>query len=144
MIKYTTAMKSRKDIDAGALICETVKTADAYEIICKLHRSCYEVISDDIPVCLYADIDSKHDFHDETRKYFEYDTQHFIDFAKNAICKAFMDFPDCTPRFAVAVASSADFMTVEGKRKFCHSIHIHIPNKQDRLQDYYMRYDAHI
>jgi phage/plasmid-associated DNA primase len=54
---------------------------------------------------------------------------HFIDFAKNAIFKRFAEFfPDCTPRFAVAVASSADFMTVEGKRKFCHSIHIHIPN----------------
>jgi hypothetical protein len=103
-------------------ICETAIDSDAYERLCKKLRSCYEVIPDEVPVCLYADIDCKHAYGEY--EFLQIHTNMFIDYAKRAITKF---CPDDVPRFAVATASSPDYMD-DGIRKMCHSVHIHIPN----------------
>ena len=122
MIKYTTSMKVFNDKKTNTPICETAIDSDAYERICKTLKSCYEVIPDDVPVCLYADIDCKHAYGEF--EFLQLNTNMFIDYAKQAITKVCFEY---NPRFAVATASSPDYM--DGiERKMCHSIHIHIPN----------------
>jgi hypothetical protein len=124
MINYTTCIDSNKNTVTGKLKCFSSTDADSYEKVCKTLKNCYEVISDDVPVALYADIDSKHDYGD-----FEYLYQHTLDFielAKRALIK---NWPDYNLRFAVATASSPYFIIPKtGERKMCHSIHIHVPN----------------
>jgi len=122
MIKYTTEMKSPKDKLTDKLVCETAISVDEYEKICKYKKSCFEVIPDDIPVCLYADIDCKHLYGEY--EYLESHTNIFISYAKRAITKMLFDI---TPRFAIATSSNPDYMD-NNVRKLCHSIHIHIPN----------------
>lgn len=122
MIRYTTEMKSSKDNLTDKLICETAASADAYEKICKQKQTCYEVIPDDIPVCLYADIDCKHLYGEY--EYLESHTKIFISYAKRAISKMLFDI---VPRFAIAISSNPDYID-NGVRKLCHSIHINIPN----------------
>ncbi len=122
MIKYTTTMTAPNDKLTNTPICKTALDAESYERLCKKIQTCYEVIPDDIPVCLYADIDSKHTYGE--MDYLEINTQIFIDYAKRAITKVCYDE---VPRFAIATASSPDYMDKD-KRKMCYSIHIHIPN----------------
>jgi hypothetical protein len=122
MIKYTTSMKVFNDKKTNTPICETAIDSDAYEKICKTLKCCYEVIPDDVPVCLYADIDCKHAYGEF--EFLQLNTNMFIGYAKQAITKVCFEY---NPRFAVATASSPDYMD-DGIRKMCHSIHIHIPN----------------
>jgi len=122
MIKYTTTMTAPNDKLTNTPICKTALDAESYERLCKKIQTCYEVIPDDIPVCLYADIDSKHIYGE--MEYREINTQIFIDYAKRALTKVCYDE---VPRFAIATASSPDYMD-GGERKMCYSIHIHIPN----------------
>ena len=122
MINYTTAMESTNDKLTNKPNCHTAVDADAYERLCKKLQCCYEVIPDDVPVCLYADIDCKHDY--GKIEFVQENTDTFIDYAKRALIKHLVGYD---PRFAVAVASSPDYFD-NGKRKMCHSIHIHIPN----------------
>ena len=123
MINYVTCMKSPNDKITNMPICCTAANATEYEKLCKKFQSCYEVIPDDVPVCLYADIDCKHPY--GTVEFLEIHTQIFIDYAKRALNKVLFE---CVPRFAVATASSPDFLNETGKRLMCHSIHLHIPN----------------
>ena len=123
MINYVTCMKSPNDKITNMPICCTATNAAEYEKLCKKFQSCYEVIPDDVPVCLYADIDCKHPY--GTVEFLEIHTQIFIDYAKRALNKVLLE---CVPRFAVATASSPDFLDDKGKRLMCHSIHLHIPN----------------
>jgi len=116
-------MKSPNDKITNMPICCTATNAAEYEKLCKKFQSCYEVIPDDVPVCLYADIDCKHPY--GTVEFLEIHTQIFIDYAKRALNKVLLE---CVPRFAVATASSPDFLDDKGKRLMCHSIHLHIPN----------------
>jgi hypothetical protein len=123
MINYTTCINSNNNLVTGKVKCFSSANADSYEKVCKRLKNCYEVISDDVPVALYADIDSKHDYGE-----FEYLYQHtleFIDLAKRALIK---NLPEYKLQFAVAIASSPDFMNANKCRKMCHSIHIHIPS----------------
>ena len=123
MINYVTCMKSPNDKITNMPICCTADNAAEYEKLCKKFQSCYEVIPDDVPVCLYADIDCKHPY--GTVEFLEIHTQIFIDYAKRALNKVLFE---CVQRFAVATASSPDFLNENGKRLMCHSIHLHIPN----------------
>ena len=123
MIKYSNCIDNKNNPVTNQPICFTSCSPEAYEKTCKQLKTCYEVIPDDVPVCLYADIDSKHDY--GTFEYFYSHTLDFIEFAKNALI---VNWPEYTLRFAVAVASSPDFVDEKGKRKMCHSIHIHVPN----------------
>lgn len=123
MIKYTTCIDAKNNPVTGKVKSSTSANADSYEKVCKSLKNCYEVISDDVPVALYADIDSKHDYGE-----FEYSYQHtleFIDLAKKALI---INLPEYKLRFAVAIASSPDFTDANKCRKMCHSIHIHIPS----------------
>jgi phage/plasmid-associated DNA primase len=122
MIKYTTAMETTNDKITNKPNCKTAVDADAYEKLCKKLKCCYEVIPDEVPVCLYADIDCKHEY--GKQEFLQVHTEIFIDYAKRAITKKLDGYE---PRFAVAVASSPDYFD-KGKRRMCHSIHIHIPN----------------
>ena len=122
MIKYTTVINAFNDKLTNTLKYKTAANVDEYESVCKTLKTCYEVIPDDFPVCLYADIDSKHNYSEY--EFRESHTQLFIDYAKKALTRV---WSDVVPRFAVATASSPSFMD-GGKRKMCHSIHIHIPN----------------
>jgi hypothetical protein len=122
MINYTTAMETTNDKITNKPNCKTAVDADAYEKLCKKLKCCYEVIPDDVPVCLYADIDCKHEY--GKQEFLQVHTEIFIDYAKRAITKKLDGYE---PRFAVAVASSPDYFD-KGKRHMCHSIHIHIPN----------------
>jgi hypothetical protein len=115
-------MKASNDEITKTPKSKTAADADKYEELCKTLKCCYEVIPDDIPVCLYADIDCKHAF--GKYEFLELHTQTFIDYAKRAITKVCIDV---VPRFAVSTASSPDYID-NGKRLMCHSIHIHIPN----------------
>jgi len=115
-------MEALNDKHTNTPICKTALDAESYERLCKKKQTCYEVIPDDVPVCLYADIDSKHPYSEY--EFRESHTQVFIDYAKKAITK--FCFED-NPRFAIATASSPDFMD-GSERQMCHSIHIHIPN----------------
>ncbi len=123
MINYTTCMKSTNNKETNKPNCYTAVDATAYELLCKKTQTCYEVIPDDVPVCLYADIDCKHPFHGEL-KFDEFHTRNFIDYAKRALTKKLVEY---APRFAVADASSPDYVDA-GERLMCHSLHIHIPN----------------
>jgi len=116
-------MKSTNDKETNKPNCYTAVDATAYELLCKKRQTCYEVIPDDVPVCLYADIDCKHQFHGEL-EFDEFHTRNFIDYAKRALTKKLVDY---APRFAVADASSPDYID-KGERLWCHSLHIHIPN----------------
>ena len=122
MIKYSSCKDTKNNPFTKKLLFSESASADNYEKICKQLKTCYEIIPDDVPVCLYADIDSKHDY--GTFEYFYSNTLDFIELAKKALIKT---LPNYTLRFAVAVASSADFIDEDGKRKMCHSIHIHVP-----------------
>jgi hypothetical protein len=115
-------MEAPNDKLTNTPICKTALDAESYERLCKKTQTCYEVIPDDVPVCLYADIDSKHTYGEID--YLEINTQIFIDYAKKALTKVWSDE---VPRFAVATASSPDYMDKD-KRRMCYSIHIHIPN----------------
>lgn len=57
MIKYTICMNAFNDKITNTPICKTAADADEYKRVCKTLKNCYEVIPDDVPVCLYADID---------------------------------------------------------------------------------------
>jgi hypothetical protein len=123
MIKYSTCKNNKNNPVTKEPMGFESASADKYEKNCKQLKNCYEVIPDDVPVCLYFDIDSKHDY--GTFEYFYSNTLDFIELAKNALI---VNCHGYTLRFAVAVASSPDFVDETGKRKMCHSIHIHVPN----------------
>ncbi len=125
-ISFSTTMYAEKDAQEK-IICDIISSVEDYEKICKMTQSCFEVISNDIPVCLYADIDCKHPYGD-----YEYDEKHtyiFIDYAKRAIREYLKrDFLSVEPKFAVSISSSPDYTTIKNERNMCHSIHIHITN----------------
>ena len=123
-ISFSTTMSAYKDTETNKLICETIDNVNDYEKICKTTQSCFEVIPYDVPVCLYGDIDCKHQYGE-----YDYDEKHthiFIDYAERALRE---NLKNIEPKFAISISSSPDFIDYKkNKRTMCHSIHIHITN----------------